>query len=128
MSSCKSWLSTSLIKVKFIFEIFLEMIRFKCEFIITWSSTSSSVLMNDMTFYDCENSNTDDAHWIFTILYVMMNNWSSENDVKLVCVWVKDVLIFLTCVSVQSVFCCKAFIELQWLKCWKFDLFQSHWT
>ncbi len=26
-----------------------------------------------------------------------MSDWSSEDDVKLVCVWVKDVLIFSTC-------------------------------
>ncbi len=43
MSSCKSWSSTSLIKVKFIFKISFEVIRFKCELIIAWSSTSSSI-------------------------------------------------------------------------------------
>ncbi len=50
--------------------------------------------MNDMTSCDCENSDADDAHWIFTILHVMMSDWSFENDVELICVWVKDVLIF----------------------------------
>ncbi len=41
--------------------------------------------MNDITSYDCKNSDADDAHWIFTILYMMMSNWSSEYDVELVC-------------------------------------------
>ncbi len=52
--------------------------------------------MNDMTSYDCKISDADDAHWIFTILHVMMNDWSSEDDVELVFVWVKNVLIFST--------------------------------
>jgi len=96
LSSCKSWLSTFSIEVKLIFEISFEVIRFKCELIIIQSSTSSSVLMNDMTFYDCKNSDADDAHWIFTILRVIISDWSFEDDVELVCVWVKDVLIFST--------------------------------
>ncbi len=61
--------------------------------------------------YDCENSNANDAHWIFTILRVIISDWSSENDVELVCVWVKDVLIFLTC------FCLEHFL-----------LKSNHWT
>ncbi len=52
--------------------------------------------MNDMTSYDCENLDADDARWIFIILCMMMSDWSSEDDVELVCVWVKDMLIFLT--------------------------------
>ncbi len=67
--------------------------------------------MNDMISYDCENSDADDARWIFTILHVMMSNWSSEDNVKLVCVWVKDVLIFSTC------FCLKCLL-----------LKSNHWT
>ncbi len=60
--------------------------------------------MNDMTFCDCENSDANDAHWIFIILHVMMSDWSSEDDVELVCVWVKDVLIF------SMHFCLKHFL------------------
>ncbi len=85
-----------MIEVKFIFKVFLEVIRFECELIIIQSSTSSSILMNDMTSCDCKNSNANDVHWIFTILHVMMSDYSSEDDVELVCIWVKDMLIFST--------------------------------
>jgi len=64
-----------------------------------------------MTFCDCKNSNANDAHWIFTILRVMMSDWSSEDDVKIVCVWMKNVLIF------SMHFCLEYFL-----------LKSNHWT
>ncbi len=67
--------------------------------------------MNDMTSYDCENSDANNARWIFTILRVMMSDWSFEDDVELVYVWVKYVLIFST------YFCLKRLL-----------LKSNHWT